>query len=162
MPFLAILKLLPAKDYVYGAIIAALLGWFGWYTYHERHVGAQETVAAVQKASKKAEATAEKQVQKLTNEHAADVAAIEDKYEGMLSDADDAHNADLQRLHDAERYRQANSAVARTLSAPAQAPSGTDSTKRLESISAELADALRKDDAALEACYADRDSLTGK
>jgi hypothetical protein len=36
---LALLKLIPIKDYVYGAVIIALLTGFGWYTFHERAVG---------------------------------------------------------------------------------------------------------------------------
>lgn len=41
MPFLALLKLIPVKDWVYGALIAVLLAAFGWYTYHERQIGRQ-------------------------------------------------------------------------------------------------------------------------
>jgi hypothetical protein len=44
---LALLKLIPLKDYVYGAIIAGLLISFGAYTLHERHVGEQKIETAV-------------------------------------------------------------------------------------------------------------------
>ncbi len=36
---------LPLKDIIYCGIIAGLLGAFGWYTIHERDIGAQHVVA---------------------------------------------------------------------------------------------------------------------
>jgi hypothetical protein len=42
----ALLALLPAKDWIYGGVIVALLIGFGAYTVHERRVGAAKVVAA--------------------------------------------------------------------------------------------------------------------
>ncbi len=42
---LALLKLIPGKDIFYGVLIAALLAGFGWYTVHERHIGAAKVEA---------------------------------------------------------------------------------------------------------------------
>lgn len=53
---LALLKLIPLKDWVYGGIIAALLVGFGVYTHHERVIGETKEVAAVTKVADKAEA----------------------------------------------------------------------------------------------------------
>lgn len=50
MPILALLKLIPLKDWLYCGIIAALLAGFGVYTIHERHVGAQRIELADQRA----------------------------------------------------------------------------------------------------------------
>lgn len=47
---LALLKLIPIKDYVYGAIIIALLVGFGLFIHHEREVGAASLKAADAKA----------------------------------------------------------------------------------------------------------------
>lgn len=47
----ALLALIPAKDWVYGGIIAALLAGFGWYTVHERAEGAAKIIAADKKLS---------------------------------------------------------------------------------------------------------------
>jgi hypothetical protein len=51
----ALLGLVPVKDWIYGGIIAALLAGFGWYTLHERSVGAQKVVSADTKAAAVAE-----------------------------------------------------------------------------------------------------------
>jgi hypothetical protein len=50
MPFLA---LIPVKDWIYAGIIAALLAGFGWYTVHERNLGAAHEVAALKTSSDK-------------------------------------------------------------------------------------------------------------
>lgn len=50
MPFLALLKLIPLKDWLYGSAIVALLIGFGVYTAHERGVGEAKEIAAVAKA----------------------------------------------------------------------------------------------------------------
>lgn len=41
MPLLALLRLIPIKDWFYAGIIAILLVGFGWYTHHERNIGRQ-------------------------------------------------------------------------------------------------------------------------
>jgi hypothetical protein len=43
---LALLKLIPLKDWVYCGLIAALLAGFTWYTFHERAVGQAHIKAA--------------------------------------------------------------------------------------------------------------------
>lgn len=50
---LALLKLIPLKDWIYAGIIAALLGLFGWYTVHERNIGKADVVAVDNKAAAK-------------------------------------------------------------------------------------------------------------
>jgi len=162
MPYLMLLKLIPAKDWLYIAIIVAIIGLFGWYTVHERRIGAQHEIVAIQKASKKATDAANKRIQDLTDQHAADVAVIEGNYESLLKDADTAHTSDLQRLRNADAYRKANPMLGSSPGGSAQTNNGSDSFERLERVSSGLADALRQDDAALSACYAERDSLTGK
>lgn len=51
----ALLAAIPLKDYVYGAIIIALLTAFGVYTHHERVVGADEALAPVAVIAHKAQ-----------------------------------------------------------------------------------------------------------
>lgn len=46
---LALLKLIPFKDWVYCGVILSLLAAFGWYTVHERHEGAAIILAADKK-----------------------------------------------------------------------------------------------------------------
>jgi hypothetical protein len=40
------LAMLPIKDWIYGAVIVALLAAFGWYTVHERGIGEKKIEAA--------------------------------------------------------------------------------------------------------------------
>lgn len=42
----AFLALIPFKDWCYLGVIMAILAGFGWYTYHERSIGAAKVVAA--------------------------------------------------------------------------------------------------------------------
>lgn len=48
------------RIYLYAAAVAIVLGAAGWYTYHERHIGAKEEVAVVDKASAKQEVIEQK------------------------------------------------------------------------------------------------------
>jgi hypothetical protein len=47
------LAMIPFKDWIYGGVIVALLAGFGWYTVHERNLGAAHEVAALQASSEK-------------------------------------------------------------------------------------------------------------
>lgn len=82
MPILALLKLLPARDWGYIAAIAALLIAFGWYTHHERAVQHAKDVAANAKAvatqianNAKVEADANKQITAAVGAYKASVSA---------------------------------------------------------------------------------------
>lgn len=48
---LALLQLMPLKDWIYCGLLAGVLGAFGWYTYHERQVGEATIEAADQRAA---------------------------------------------------------------------------------------------------------------
>jgi hypothetical protein len=58
---MGLLALIPAKDWLYGAVIVALLAGFGWYTVHERNLGAAHEVAALKTSSDKLLAQTAKQ-----------------------------------------------------------------------------------------------------
>lgn len=53
---MGILSLIPFKDWLYGGVIVGLLAVGGWYTVHERHIGAAHEAAAVTKVAVAAEA----------------------------------------------------------------------------------------------------------
>lgn len=160
---LALLKLIPLKDFVYLGVILAILGAALYERNHLINEGEAKEVVAVTKAGQKAEAAAETTIKTLTDQHATAVATIEDNYEGMLKDADAQHTADTDRLRNFDAYRKTHPVLASAPgSATSTADAGADRFERLESVSAELADALRRDDDALTTCYAERDSLTGK
>jgi hypothetical protein len=52
----ALLAMIPGKDLLYGAILVVLLAGFGWYTVHERNLGAAHEVAALKSSSDKLQA----------------------------------------------------------------------------------------------------------
>lgn len=58
---LALLKLVPVRDWLYAAVIAVLLAFFGWFTVHERDEGRAVILAADKKL---ADAVAEKNLLK--------------------------------------------------------------------------------------------------
>ena len=163
------LALLPIRDWLYVGAIVSLLIAFGIYTHHERSVGAAREVAAYTAASQKAEAAAEKRITTLNTQHAAEVAAVEEK----LSEANKANDAlaarDAQRLREFAAYRQSHArvagapAVAAAPAAGANGPQqGSDSLTSLGNVAQQLADAARYLDSALTACQNDRQSLVGK
>lgn len=162
-----LLKLIPLRDWLYaGLAVAAIIFWF-----HHDHVeqakGAATVTAAVKAATDKAQAAAAVAITKLNTNHANDVAQIEDHYENTIRDNDAAHAADLQRLRDrAARSSHTNGVLEGSPGGEATSQAGAGSSESLGSVPAEyaleLADAVRADDAALDKCYADRDSLTGK
>ena len=57
----ALLALIPGKDLAYGSAIIALLIGFGWYTIHERNLGAAHEIAALKASSDKLIAQTAKQ-----------------------------------------------------------------------------------------------------
>jgi hypothetical protein len=48
---MGLLALVPVKDWLYGGVILAMLAGFGWYTVHERNLGAAHEVAALKASS---------------------------------------------------------------------------------------------------------------
>lgn len=59
---LALLRLVPLKDWIYGGIIVGLLVAFGCYTVHERHVGAAK-IEAIDARAVKAQKAHNKEVE---------------------------------------------------------------------------------------------------
>lgn len=79
---LAILtKLLPLRDWCYIGVIIALLAAFGWYTYHERSVGAQKVVAADTRLATKQAA----RVAKVETNETADIQASRVQYKAAVA-----------------------------------------------------------------------------
>ena len=160
---LSFLKKIPAKDLLYSGALVAAFTWFLWYSHHERAVGAANQLAAVTKASDDATKKATTRVDELTAAHAKDLSEIEDRYETLIQKSDAAHDDDLARLR---KYEAGSGKTPTHVESSAVPDTSADLWKgrfaRLGDVSAELAVALRKDDAALESCYAERDFLTGK
>lgn len=78
---LNLLKLVPIKDWLYGAAIAALLGAFGAYTLHERHVEHAKDMAVAAADLAKAEKKA-----------AIDTKALQDKADKAQANYESEHS----------------------------------------------------------------------
>jgi|SRR5271165_830651 len=165
--FTTLAKLIPFRDYFYAALAAAALVFWFHHDHVEQQKGAAHEVAAVQAATAKVTAAAVAANKLKDSEYASNLAKVQSGYEEELGLDAGQHDADLQRLRDADQnHRGANTAVGRAASPTARPATGAGSTGGLGDVPAklalELADALRHDDAELHACWADRDGLTGK
>lgn len=167
MPAL-LLKLIPFRDYAYAAIAAAAVGFWFYHDHVEQQEGVSRITAALATATTKANAVAQATIDKYTTEYSTSTLAIEDAYEERIKANTSAHDADVQRLQQRasgsgnadQVLRGAASSSGSTGTAGAPSSVGLGSVSATEAL--KLVDALRADDSALAACYADRDSLTGK
>lgn len=167
------LKAVPFRDCVYAAAAIAAVVWYNVHV-HNLEVGySQKRVAAVNSAYADASAQALKAAKAAADakdkQYAQIVAQVKASYEDQIARGNAAHDADIARLRQraADSRSQHPDAVLGSAAGSSSTVDGGDSgASRLGSVPAslglELADALRKDDAALAACYADRDGLTGK
>jgi hypothetical protein len=165
--FATLVKLIPFRDYAYAALAAAAIVFWFHHDAVEQKKGAAHEIAAVQAATAKVQAAAEAQIKQKDSEYASNLAKVTSGYEEELSLDAGQHDADLQRLRDADTsHSSAHSAVGSAGPAHAGPAPGTASAGGLGSVPADialgLADALRHDDAELKECWADRDELTGK
>jgi hypothetical protein len=157
-------KLIPFRDWLYaGLAIAATVFWFH-HDHVEQVAGAAKVTAAVKEASAKADAKAAAQIAALNDQHATQLAKVKEVYDNAITSAAAQHDADLERLRHitAGRDNGGHPSLGSPTPAAPTADSGDHSFASLGAVAAGLADALRQDDAALGACYADRDALTGK
>lgn len=162
MWFAALLKLIPARDFFYGALIvgAAL---FAWHCY-DKYTDAVDFARIVKAESK---AVSEKAAQDMKDKDAAYVSAIKvmgDAYANALKNASAQHVADTGRLREFDAYRASHPLLGGAGGAEGQpgADRWISALTALEPVAAELADGLRLVRAQRDACVLDRDSLTGK
>jgi hypothetical protein len=151
----ALLALVPLRDWFYGAIAAAAV-IFALDLHHKLEVANQ-----IRAESAAALATAQKTIATNTADYKAAVSTVEAQYAKDMSAASQQHNADLARLR-ARAAGKAGPVLPGAPGTPAAGPQGDSSFGGLGELALNLADALRADDAALIACYADRNALTGK
>lgn len=156
----AFLALVPAKDWFIGAAFAAL-AVLGWH-YYDKYQDAVSYAATVKAESALAASAAAETIKTLTTQYATSLAANKAIYERELQDASLIHAADDSRLHALANSRQADPVLSGASGLTAAITAWSARLGRVEGLSSGLADALRADDAAAEACWRDRDSLTGK
>jgi hypothetical protein len=169
MFFAGLIKLLPFRDYAYAAAAAAALVWYNVHVHNlEVAYGTKQvaaTNAAYADASAKTLSAAKKLLDAKDAQHAQDLAKVEANYETQLKASANTHAADLQRLRQLaanESSSDSNSVLAGSGGSGSSAGAGGSSLVGLGYVSAELASALHDARNDLRACYADRDSLTGK
>ena len=105
------LALIPAKDWLYGAIITALLISFGVYTAHERDIGKAKEAAAVASATKKALDAATKANEIRAAADAKTIQSLTSDYNAKLAASNASASALAQRLRDYESARSSGRAV---------------------------------------------------
>lgn len=152
----ALLALVPTKDWFIGATFAVLL-IMGWHFY-DKYQDAMSIVAQ----SKAAEAAANARIETLTTEYNNSVHNIRDIYDERIKAVNDQHTADTVRLRTFGSQIDALLHRAPGTGGEQDTAKWAASIKRLGDVAAELATAVAHDDALLNLCRADRDSLTGK
>jgi hypothetical protein len=165
----ALLAMIPGKDLAYIVAIVAIVAG-GWYWHHETIVKTQERDhAAYVAAGAKAQADAQAKIAEFEKQHAADVAKVQETYEKQHQADIAQRSSDLERLRQFDAYRRAHQVSGNPAGKPAAASSGGSSTSDfiqilsgLEPVASGLADSTRQSTAALSACMAERNSLTGK
>lgn len=169
MPFLALLKLIPFRDYLWAAALVALIT-FGLYEHHHLIAeGEAIKTAEVNKASLEAQAEADARVAQLTADHVDEVASIKEVHEKQHQVDSALHDSDAVRLRQYDAYRRAHPPVGSSGAGPGADTVGTDGIggddirfTSLEQVALRLAAAGRNVKSALVACMADRADLTGK
>jgi hypothetical protein len=151
----ALLALVPLRDWFYGAIAAAAV-IFALDLHHKL-----EVANTIRTESAAAAAAAKKTITDNTAAYSAALSTIEAQYAKDTAAASQQHNADLARLR-ARAAGQTGPVLPGASGTPAAGPAGDEGFSGLGSVALRLVDALRADDAALNACYADRSALTGK
>lgn len=164
-----LLKLMPFRDYAYAAVVIGLVIFYNVHVHNleVKYAAAkiQAVTDAVNKASSDLITAAQTREDKMAVDYAAALKQRDEQYAERIQADDAAHAADLQRLRklaDASRQGSGNSALGGAAGPGASADSGGSSLIGLGYVSAELAAALHDARDDLSACYAERDSLTGK
>ena len=165
----SILSLIPLKDWIYGAIIVALITFYNVHVHNLETQAAAHEVAALKISSDKLQQAAAKQVTQTAADYAASLSTIKGNLDEQVKVAATQHDSDAQRLRDYDAYRRQHPALGSTAGGPGSPASGAGSTisvddvlGSMEQAGLSLATAVRLDSSALAACMADRDALTGK
>jgi hypothetical protein len=166
---IALLKLVPFRDYLYAALAIAAVAFYNIHVHNLEVNYARARVnavnAAVTDASNKLTIAAKAREDKLAANYADRLKQVNDEHTKQLQADAATHAADLQRLRQlaAAFGNSSGSATLGGAASPgASADSGGSSLIGLGYVSAELAAALHDARDDLSACYAERDSLTGK
>lgn len=161
------LKAVPFRDYLYAAAAIAAVAWYNVHVHNlEVAYGAKQKAAvveAVDKASAEAQNAARKLAEAKEQQYTIQLSQVEESYENQLKSADAQHAADLSRVRQltAQNNRNTDGVLHGAGGAETSGSCGALCVAAL-GAGASLADALRRDDDALTACYKDRDNLTGK
>ena len=159
---IALLKLLPFRDYLYAALAIAGVVYYNVHVHNLIKNDEQRQTAAIAIETAKVLTKARAQIDDLNTQHAAELAANKATYDATLKSNSDADAAELQRLRDIAAKGGGSPHVDSATGTSTPTDSGGSSLVRLGYVSEELAAGLRDARADLTRCYADRDSLTGK
>lgn len=159
--------LVPVRDWLYLAVILALIGFGVYERNHLIDEGQRHEVTALKESSAKLIAQAQKDIAARDADYAAKVQALEKRYAQEHQNDDAQRASDAERLREYDAYRRAHPTVGSAACGPCSRPSGSVSVDpdgerfdRLASLAVELAAADSAARTALTACMSERDSLT--
>jgi hypothetical protein len=158
----ALAKLVPFRDYLYAALAIAGVTYYNIHVHDLIKADEAKTALAIARETSKVQAAAQKRIDALNSQHAAELAANKATYDASLKSNSVADATELQRLRDIAAKGSGRPHVDSPGSPSAPADTGGSSLVRLGYVSEELAAGLRDARSDLAACYTDRDSLTGK
>ena len=159
--FAILSKLIPVRDYFYAAAVVAAVVWYNIHV-HNLEVGyAKQKTDAIVAAVSQAQSAAKKIADQKEKQYAIARAQVEEQHAKDIQAADATHAADLERVRQLTAKIRSGSVPSGPSGPGTGADAGAISAAALGSA-AELADALRHDDASLQQCWGERDALTGK
>ena len=166
---MALLGLIPVKDWIYGLLIAGLIAFGVYEVHHLKAEGAAKEVAALQVSSDKLQAAAAKQVAATAASYSATLSTVTENLDAQVKAAATQHTADALRLQNFDAYRRSHPQVGSPGGGPSAQSPGTsvaagtsDYLTSLGQVALSFAGANADAASALSACMADRDALTGK
>lgn len=155
-------KLVPFRDYLYAVLAIAAVTYYNVHVHNLIKADEYRQEVAIQKESAKVLANAHKVMDDLSAQHASDTKIIQERADAQHKIDADLHSADLNRLRQLAAQSNRGPALGSAAGPTPPSDTGRSSLVGLGYVSAELAGSLRDARDDLGACYAERDSLTGK
>lgn len=162
---LGLLSLTTVKEWFWGGLVVAM----GILALHVYHAGERHEVAALAAQSAKLVAQAQAQLEAQQADYNKQLGTLQERLNATIQADTAQHTLDAQRLRDFDAYRRAHPDVPSPSGGQGAggngaggAQPGGDVFERLGSVALELADAVRAEARALNACVAERNALTGK
>jgi hypothetical protein len=153
---LALLSGLGIKDIFYGVLITVAISWGGW-TYHK-----YEAAVTYARDAKAETAQVQANIDTINARHAANLAAIQERYHASLQAAQSTSASLAGKLRNYTAHSCPGSVLPSAGTPASGAPAGAGGAGSVEQSLEQLISAAAHDNAVIAAERAERDSLTGK